>query len=230
MGDSDKKKGSKEPRRLDAASKIASEETFSYFRGLLGQIEMALPRQSSRVLLFSSSLRGEGTTETVVGLGLTLAAAMGKKTAVIDCNAFHPDLHARFGTQKEGLSEYLQKEIPIEQALVNTIVPNLHIMPLGARAQTLGAYGEGELEELISVLRDKFDYVLFDSAPIGVHPEGLILCNKVDAVVLVVKHGKTRREVVRRTKEMIERAGGSMLGVVFNKRTFPIPSFLYRRL
>jgi Mrp family chromosome partitioning ATPase len=52
----------------------------------------------------------------------------------------------------------------------------------------------------------------------------------VDAVVLVIRHGGTRREVVRRAKETVERAGGKILGVVLNKRKFPIPEFLYRRL
>jgi capsular exopolysaccharide synthesis family protein len=209
---------------------VLSEEAFSYYRGLIGQIEIALPRQSSRVLLASSSLPGEGTTETVVGLGLTLAVVMGNKTAVVDCNAHHPDLHTRFGTQREGLNELLHGEIPIEQALVNTTVPNLHVMPLGERFDTHAAYGTGDLEKFISDLRERFDYVLIDSAPVGANPESVALCDKVDAVILVVKYGKTRREVVMRSKEIIERAGGRLLGVVFNKRTYPIPNFVYRRL
>jgi capsular exopolysaccharide synthesis family protein len=156
--------------------------------------------------------------------------SLGKKTAVVDCNAHHPDLHKRFGTQKLGLNEYLHDEIQIEQALVNTTVPNLHVMPLGERFDTLAAYGKGDLEKFIGALRERFDYVLVDSAPVGANPESVALCDKVDAVVLVVRHGKTRREVVVRTKEIIERAGGRLLGVVFNKRTFPIPDFVYRRL
>jgi capsular exopolysaccharide synthesis family protein len=230
MGDRKKKGNTPDKGSQKSAGRILSEQALSYYRGLIGQIEIALPRQSSRVLLVSSSLAGEGTTETVVGLGLTLAVALGKKTAVIDCNTHHPDLHTRFGTQKEGVSEYLHGEIPIEQALVNTTVPNLHIMPLGEHFETLSAYDKGDLETFISVLREKFDYVLVDSAPVGTNPESVALCDKVDAVVLVVKHGKTRREVVMRTKEIIERAGGRLLGVVFNKRTFPIPGFVYNRL
>jgi Mrp family chromosome partitioning ATPase len=79
-------------------------------------------------------------------------------------------------------------------------------------------------------MRSRFEYVLLDSAAVGLNPETTVLCDKVDAVVLVVRHGSTRREVVRKSKEMIERAGGRILGVVLNKRKFPIPEFLYRRL
>ena len=230
MEDSKRRDVSPDEKINDSVRSIMSQEAFSHFRGLLGQIEIALPRQSSRVLMFSSSLTGEGTTETVVGLGLTLAAALGRNTALVDCNAHHPNLHERFGVQKIGLSEYLHGEIAIEQALVNTTVPNLHVMPLGESFETLGTYGKGDLEKLVSTLRDKFDYVLLDSAPVGVNPESVAICDKVDAVVLVVRHGKTRREVVMRTKEVIERSGGRLLGVVFSKRTFPIPDFVYRRL
>lgn len=216
--------------QVEHPSDIMSEAAFYYYRGLLGQIEIALPGHPSRVLLFSGSSPGEGATETVVGLSLTLAAGMGRKTAVIDCNGSHPDLHRRFGTHEIGLGEYLRGELTLERALVNTTVPRLHIMPLGRRFQTLAAYRKEDLRELISKLREKFEYVLIDSAPVGVNPESTILCDKVDAVILVVHHGRTRREVVRRTKEIIERAGGQVLGAVLNKRKFPIPEFLYRRL
>jgi Mrp family chromosome partitioning ATPase len=69
-----------------------------------------------------------------------------------------------------------------------------------------------------------------DAAPVGTYPECAVLCDKVDSVILVVKHGSTRREVVVRTREIITRAGGKILGVVLNRRRFPIPEFLYRRL
>jgi capsular exopolysaccharide synthesis family protein len=230
MEDSKKRDVSPDEEMNASLKSIMSEEAFSHFRGLLGQIEIALPRQSSRVLMFSSSLAGEGTTETVVGLGITLAVALGRKTALVDCNARHPNLHERFGAQKIGLNEYLHGEITIEQALVNTTVPNLHVMPLGEDFETLGAYGRGDLEKLVSTLREKFEYVLLDSAPVGVNAESVAMCDKVDAVVLIVRHGKTRREVVMRTKEIIERSGGRLLGVVLSKRKFPIPDIVYRRL
>jgi capsular exopolysaccharide synthesis family protein len=214
----------------DAVRAIMEQEAFHHYRGLVGQIEIALPRQSSRVLLLSSSMRGEGTTEIVVGLGLTLAALMGRKTAVMDCNTAHPDIHERFGVQDIGLDEHLNGQIAIDQALVNTTVPNLHVMPLGSHLTSLATISEDALKRVIASLRDRFDYVLIDSAAVSSSPEVTVLCDKVDAVVLVVRQGATRREVVRRAKDIFERAGGKILGVVLNKRSFPIPEFLYRRL
>jgi capsular exopolysaccharide synthesis family protein len=207
-----------------------SDEAFRYFRGLVGQIEIALPQHSSRVLLLSGSVRGEGTTEIAIGLALMLSAGMGRRTALVDCNVSHPDLHRRFGTQRIGFNEALEGGLPIGQALVNTTVPNLYVLPAGERPAHLTVHGAEGLKSLISSLRERFDYVIIDSAPIGVNPESTVLCDRADAVILVVRHGSTRREIVRRTKEIIERAGGRLLGVILNRRTFPIPGFLYRRL
>ena len=103
-------------------------------------------------------------------------------------------------------------------------------MPLGAGLTSLGGINNDQFGEFIATLRGRFEYVLLDSSAVGLNPETTVLCDKADAVVMVVKYGSTRREVVRKTKEMIERAGGRVLGVVLNKRKFPIPEFLYRRL
>jgi len=101
---------------------------------------------------------------------------------------------------------------------------------VGKHMASLVGFGKEELETFINELRKKFDYVLMDAAPVGTYPDCAVLCDKVDAVILVVKHGGTRREVVKRTKDIVVRAGGRILGVVLNRRRYPIPDFLYRRL
>jgi capsular exopolysaccharide synthesis family protein len=230
MESDERKRRVQETDQESFVSKMISDDVFQYYRGLIGQIEIALPKSSSRVVLFASSVEGEGTTEVVVGLGLTIAAGMGRRTAILDCNITNPDLHKRFGTGRSGFNEVLAGRLAMEDALQNTTVPNLYVLPIGEQFSTFGVYSKEDLAKAMAGLRQRFDYVLIDSAPFGVTPEATALCDKVDAVVMVVKHGKIRREVVRRTKETIERAGGKVLGVVFNKRKFPIPEFLYRRL
>jgi protein-tyrosine kinase len=206
------------------------DQALDHYKTLVGQIEIALPQQGCRVIMLSGSAPGEGTTEITIGLGLALASAMGRKTAIIDSNLRHPDLHARFGTSEVGLGEYLNREVALDKALANTIVPNMYIMPAGRSLESLAAVSKEQITSFIADLREKFEYVLIDAAPVGTYPDWAVLCDKVDSVILVVKHGATRREVVKRTKDIITRAGGKILGVVLNRRRFPIPDFLYRRL
>jgi len=103
-------------------------EFFRFYRGLLGQIETALPGQQTKVLLLSSSGEGEGTTEVGVSLAISLAMAMGRRTAIVDSNLYHPEIHARFGTPEIGLTEYLAGQIGLKEALVNTVVPKDQIL------------------------------------------------------------------------------------------------------
>jgi capsular exopolysaccharide synthesis family protein len=230
MNSSDDTRAVPERARDPGIATSLPEELAGYFKILVGQIELALPTEKSRVLLLSSSSIGEGTTEVTIGLALTLATAMGRKTAVIDCNVHHPEMHLRFGAPEAGLGEYLAGELTLEGALAKTVVPNLHIMPVGKHLVSLVGLGKEETQRFIGELRTKFDYVLIDAAPIGVYPDCAALCDKVDAVILVIRHGDTRREIVKRTKDIIVRTGGKILGVVLNRRRYPIPDFLYRRL
>ena len=214
----------------DSSPKVVSQDILEYFKGLIGQIEIALPERESRVLLVSSSVPGEGTTEVVVGLGVALASAMGRRTVIVDCNFRHPDLHVRFGTPASGLGEFLAGEIGMEEAVSSTAVPNLWVMGTGKPIGSLCSVGREGMEKLFDDLRSRFEYVLIDGAPVATDPESAVLCNKVDSVILVVRHGSTKREVVRAAADMIARAGGRVLGVVLNRRRFPIPDFLYKRL
>jgi protein-tyrosine kinase len=209
---------------------MAPEDLTAYYKSLIGQIEIALPQQKSRVIMLSSSVYGEGTTDVTIGLAMTIVHEMGKKTAVIDCNLHHPDLHTRFGIPDVGLGEYLMGRVRVEQAVSNTVMPNLYTMPLGRGVGSLSAFGNERLTKAIAELRSNFEYVLIDAAPVGVYPECVVLCDKVDGVILVVRYGSTRREIVKRAKEIITRADGKVLGVILNRRKFPIPEFLYRKI
>ncbi len=79
-------------------------------------------------------------------------------------------------------------------------------------------------------LRERFDLIIVDSPPATMFPDGPGIVSMVDGVVLVVEAEKTRWPVALSVKEKIERSGGKILGVVFNKRKYYIPSWLYRRI
>ena len=212
------------------SGRMAGDELMEHYKSVVGQIENAMPERASRVLMLSSSVDGEGNTDVTVGLGMTVAGEMGRKTVVVDCNLHHPEVHLRFGVPDVGLGEFLTGRIPVEQAVTQTAVPNLYAMPLGRGVASFSAIGDELLQKLIAELRSNFEYVLIDAAPMGVYPECVVLCDKVDGVVLVVRYGRTRREIVKRAKEIITRADGKVLGVILNRRIFPIPEFLYRKI
>jgi Mrp family chromosome partitioning ATPase len=85
-------------------------------------------------------------------------------------------------------------------------------------------------EAFLGKLTERFDLVLIDSPPATLYPDGLSIVNKVDGVVLVVAAEDTRWPVAESVKDQITRSGGRLLGMVFNKRRFYIPEFIYKRL
>jgi Mrp family chromosome partitioning ATPase len=79
-------------------------------------------------------------------------------------------------------------------------------------------------------LRDAFDYVLIDAPPLNAYSEGVALGQFADGMVLVLEANATRRDATARITERLHAMQVKVLGAVLNKRTFPIPESLYRRL
>ncbi|MEK6279128.1 MAG: hypothetical protein AABN95_02130 [Acidobacteriota bacterium] len=82
----------------------------------------------------------------------------------------------------------------------------------------------------LEALRSDFDYVLIDCPATGDSADATTLASVVDGVAVVVKAGQTRRRQIQRCQQIIESAGGNLLGFVLNQRTYPVPNWLYSRL
>jgi Mrp family chromosome partitioning ATPase len=86
------------------------------------------------------------------------------------------------------------------------------------------------MKERLAELRSAFDYVLIDAPPLNSYADAMVFGRLADGVVLVLEANATRREAALRVAESLRSAKISVLGAVLNKRTFPIPSALYKRL
>jgi capsular exopolysaccharide synthesis family protein len=76
--------------------------------------------------------------------------------------------------------------------------------------------GSDEMTRLLSFLQSVFTHVVIDSPPVGSFTDGVLLSSIVDGVVMVVHGGKTSRELVRRSRQVLQDAGARILGVVLN--------------
>src|SRR5262249_31343917 len=82
----------------------------------------------------------------------------------------------------------------------------------------------------VDALRVSFDNILIDCRSLKVSAEAALLGSSVDGVAVVVEAGQTRREENLNAQRTIETAGGKFLGFILNKRRYPVPEWLYRRL
>jgi Mrp family chromosome partitioning ATPase len=86
------------------------------------------------------------------------------------------------------------------------------------------------LRSRLAELRAEFDYVLVDGPPVNLYADATVLGKLADGVVLVVQANSTHREAARKAKESLDSAKVRLWGAVLNKRTFPIPEALYRKI
>ncbi|HEY3083058.1 MAG TPA: CpsD/CapB family tyrosine-protein kinase [Chloroflexota bacterium] len=184
------------------------------YRTLRTNIQFSSLDEPLRTLLVASASADEGKSTTLANLAVTFAQA-GRRTILVDSDLRRPSLHAIFGMPNDqGLTTMLlQDDAPAP--LVETPIEGLRLLasgPIPPNPSELLA--SRRLEGAIARLRDDADLVLFDSPPALAVSDAAVLSRRVDGVVLVVRAGKTRREHAARARQVLERAGARLLGVV----------------
>lgn len=175
------------------------------------------PDEPLAALLVTSSGPQEGKSTTVVNLAITMAQS-GKRTLLIDTDMRRPRLHQTFGVPNEvGLANVILGEAPLEQALQRAGVPNLDLLTCGPIPPNPAELLHTEsFQSVLASLRSRYDRLLFDSPPVGVLSDALVLGTMVDGVVLVVQAGKTSLPAATQARRRIEDVGGRIVGAVLN--------------
>jgi protein-tyrosine kinase len=193
-------------------------------------IDLMLAGVQRRVIHFTAARPGEGTSTVVRAYGRALAETMRRSVLIVDANETHPDQHLHLGMTAGPSPDELVAQEAANLAIYPTSHPNLSISPLSPRAPWLpSTFDPAAVAEAFARLRNQFDAVLVDSSPV-LRPGTMALSSRADGVVLVIEAEKTRWPVAMQAKRRIEGSGGTVLGVVLNKRRYHIPTAVYRWL
>lgn len=160
---------------------------------------------------------GEGKSTTLFNLAY-VCAQLGEKVLIVDSDLRRPVQHTFLkASNRFGLTNVLMRDVPIEETIKTTSVPNLHFLPSGKLPRSsFGLLDSQRMRELIKNLKARYDYVFFDSPPIMGVTDASILASEVDGVMLVVQYRKYPRQISLRAKRMLENVGGNVLGVILN--------------
>jgi Mrp family chromosome partitioning ATPase len=184
-----------------------------------------------RVLVFTGSRAGEGTSTIARAFAKLLADRTKGSTLLLDANQGHPDQHRAFGVSNEVGWDDLGPSDDLQRALYRTSYPRLWLAPMSWDETPSANLLEGAiLERLLRKLGESFDTIVVDSGPLATCPAGAALAQRADGVVLVVEADKTRWPVAQSAREGIAKLGARALGVVLNKRRYHIPGPMYRLL
>lgn len=165
-----------------------------------------------RTLVVTSPAPDEGKSTTVANLAVTMAQG-GRSTILVDCDLRRPTLHSLLGLSSEpGLTNLVLKESETP-ALQPTEVDGLQFLASGPLPPNpADMLGSQRLDEIIAILSDTAEIILFDAPPVIAVTDATVLGAKVDGVLLVVSAGKTRRDHAERAKEMLEKANVRIVG------------------
>ncbi len=193
--------------------------------------EIAMPRPDHpRVLCVANQKGGVAKTTTSVNLA-TVLAQMGKPVLLVDADLRRPRLQKVFrGKMNLGLVNYLAANIPIEDVVQETAVPNLSVVLSGPTPPNPSELlASDRMKHLIEEVRARFAYVIFDSPPVLAVTDAVVLATNADGVVLCVHGGHTPRELVQRSAERLRQSNIPILGAILNNLDLQQYGYTYKK-
>jgi Mrp family chromosome partitioning ATPase len=207
---------------------------------LLANLQNSAQRlREGAAIAFTSASLGEGVSHVTQLFAVELARHTGRRTLIVSAERM----------QSLGVEDYLQMPWNCHP----TNIENIWMLPAKKsgrnknvetgedaaqeqphRSFLMRVTKEGEQIDTglnsVDALRVAFDNILIDCRSLRVSSEAAVLSSSVDGVAVVVEAGQTRRDEILNAQRTIENAGGTFLGFVLNKRRYPVPEWLYKRL
>lgn len=185
-------------------------------RQLRTNLRFAAVDDPPRTIAFTSANPGEGKSTVIGSLALAVAAS-GQPVILIDADLRRPRQALQFGVDgRVGLSEVLNGDVALQDVLVPVGDHGLLLLPAGRTPPNPSEQlGSARMRDLLTALAETH-MVLVDAPPVLPVTDSTLLSTAVDGTVLVVRHGKARKEHVEVARDMLAGVNARVLGVVLN--------------
>ncbi len=167
--------------------------------------------------IVTSAVPSEGKSTISSNLAITLALTS-SKTILVDADLRRGRLSKEFKLNKTiGLSEVIAKDLPLAESIQNTGIDNLDFISTGEYPERPGELLLSErMGQICLQLRESYDYVIFDSAPLLATEDTSSFATRVDGVLFTVRSGYTQARQVRSSLERLNQRGVSVFGFILN--------------
>lgn len=198
------------------------------YRVLRTNVLFSRKEQGFRTMTVVSGGAGEGKSTTIFNLATTFAQ-QGSRVLLVDSDLRRPSLHKILGVANNlGLTNYLLKQNSIDEVIQTTPIASLDFLPSGKLpSSSIGILNSVQMRAFIEEAKSRYDFVFFDSPPIMGVSDASILASEVDMAILVVQYRKYPQQMTLRAKQMVEKVGGRLLGVVLNNINISQDSYYY---
>lgn len=201
---------SSQQKSLRSDACVLFEEAFRTLRSNL----LLRVREGEKTFLVTSTRPGEGKSTIAVNLAYILAAG-NRKVLLVDADLRRPRLHEFFGLpNRQGLTDLLTTAV-LPRALYQDVGSGLTILTSGGLPRDpQELFLSGRLKTALDVMKDDFDVVLFDSAPVLAFADTTLLAPKMDGLILVVKFGEVTTAEARLVRERLHSVHARLAGCV----------------
>lgn len=195
-------------------------EVSDAYKILRTQILHRMNEKGWNTLAITSPREGEGSSLTAINLAISLAREVDYTVLLVDANLRSPSISHQLGFHAEfGLSDYLQKDVPLNQILVHPQnISRFVILPAGhAIENSSEMLSSPKMARLVDELKNRYPsrIVIFDLPPILTSSDALAFSPHADALLMVIEEGGTQKQDLRQAFEMLQ--GVEVIGTVLNK-------------
>lgn len=203
------------------------------YRTLRTNLQAINSKTPVKTITITSSVNGEGKTITAINLAISMAQDLHKKgILLVDADLRRARISKYLGIKEEkGLSDLISNGANVDEALLNIGIDNLTVLPAGKiphnPAEMLGS---PKMKGLINALKEKYDYIIFDSPPLIPVTDAGVVGSQTDGVLMVIRANKTQKGVVEHSKHLLSQVHAKLLGYILTNIQYHIPAYIYRYL
>ncbi len=188
------------------------------YRKLCTRIFSVTEKRDQNMIMVTSSAMGEGKSLTSVNLATVIASKIDHTVLLVDCDLRNPTMHKYFGlTPEVGLVDYLKGNIELEDALINTGIGRMTLLPAGTPPDNpVELLSSNKMQQLIRDIKERYKnrYIIIDSTPVLSTAESIAIASQVDGVIFVVRERMVPKKEVIHALSLLK--GANLLGVVLN--------------
>lgn len=219
MAKRDKKKDKIFARPSDYSTGTVSEKSkfaiVESYKSARTNIMFTLSASEKKIFAVTSYSKGEGKSTVSANLAISFSKTE-KKVLLIDCDLRRPNVHNIFKVDNsKGLSNVIGKMLEFEDAIHREVLHNLDILTAGTIPPNPSELMCSEaFHNLIAKLSEEYDYIIFDTPPIGVVADALLLKDLIAGFVAVVRERTTTHRDLKRLLDSVKLADSKLLGII----------------
>ncbi len=182
-------------------------------------IAYSILKKGCKKIAFTSSAKGEGKTVTAINVASALAQQVDTRVLVVECDLRRPRVNTALKiVPTPGLTNFLNDECLYQDIIRDTKLDNLKAICYGAIPPNPSELLASEaMADFIKTIEKDFDYIIFDTPPVGVVIDAIPVIKASDGVVVVAKNNATTYPELGKTIEFLKRSDAKIIGIILNR-------------